>query len=177
MPTVVARLPAAEREAFKEPLGDVYESTEPLLADRGAPIVAVGDVVLAHLGRAGVTPTLSIVDGRTERGPVEADVLADRPEAATEFTVENPAGTIMAELVEAIEAGFADSRPMRIIVTGEEDLAVLPAILLAPAGTTVVYGQPGEGMVAVEVDAELRARVGSLLDRMDRDSAFWDSIA
>lgn len=177
MPTVVARLPAAEREAFKDPLGEIFDSTEPLLADAGEPIVAVGDVVLAHLGRAGVIPTLSIVDGRTERGPIEDDVLADRPDAATERTVENPAGTISAELVGAIEAGFEHPEPARVLVTGEEDLAVLPAILLAPAGATVVYGQPGEGMVAVEVDAELRARVGSLLDRMDRDSAFWESIA
>jgi len=32
-----------------------------------------------------------------------------------------------------------------------------------------VYGQPGEGMVAVRVDPETRARVRDLLSRMDGD--------
>ncbi|MFB6086666.1 MAG: GTP-dependent dephospho-CoA kinase family protein [Halodesulfurarchaeum sp.] len=177
MPTVVARLPAAEREAFTDPLGEIYESAEQVLSERGEPIVTVGDVVLAHIGRAGVTPTLSVVDGRTERGPVGEDVLSDRPAAATEHAVENPAGTITAELVEAIESGFEESEPARIVVAGEEDLAVLPTILLAPTGATVVYGQPGEGMVATRVNDDLRATVRSLLSRMERDSEFWESLA
>ncbi len=176
MPTIVARLPAAEREAFKEPLGDVYEVPESLLTGASEPIIAVGDVVLAHLGRAGVTPAISIVDGRTERGPVGDRLLEDRPETGVEHSVENPAGTITVELVEAIEAGLADSRATRIVVAGEEDLAVLPVILLAPTGATVVYGQPGEGMVAVRVDDELRETGRDLLARMDRDPEFWESI-
>ena len=177
MPRVVARLPAAERESFKDPLGELYETVEPLLASSGEPIVAVGDVVLAHLGRAGVTPAVAVVDGRTERGPVGAGVIADRPSATVERAVENPAGTITAELVGAIEAGLKGKKATRIEVDGEEDLAVLPAILLAPAGATVVYGQPREGMVAVGVDPDIRATVREMLGRMDRDPEFWDAIA
>ena len=106
MSRVVARLPETAREQFKAPLGPVFESVDALLGAADEPIVAVGDVVLAHLGRAGCVPALSIVDGRTERGTVDQWVLDERPEAAVEVTVENPAGTITAELVTAIEAGL-----------------------------------------------------------------------
>ena len=42
--------------------------------------------------------------------------------------------------------------PLKIYVEGEEDLATLPAVLLSPTGSMVAYGQPGEGVVLVEVD-------------------------
>jgi len=56
-----------------------------------------------------------------------------------------------------------------LVVDGEEDLAVLPAIVAAPAGASVVYGQPDEGMVHVVVTDETRAHVRELLERMDGD--------
>lgn len=176
MPTVVARLEAADRDAFKEPLGEIYEDAEDLLRAAGDPVVAIGDVVLAHLGAAGQTPALAVVDGRTEREPIDDWVREGRPEAATVRDVENPAGTITAALVRAIEAGLAAPGPTRIDVDGEEDLAVLPAILLAPAGSTVVYGQPDEGMVAVPVDASTRSTGRRLLGLLDRDREFWERV-
>lgn len=176
MPTVVARLPAAERAAFKEPLGKLYETPEPLLSAATGPVLAVGDVVLAHLGRADYTPAVAVVDGRTERGALADWVRENQPPAATVLEVENPAGTITAELVEAVESAIADPESVRIVIEGEEDLAVLPVVLLAPADATVVYGQPGDGMVAVPVDGETRSNVRSLLARMDRDPEFWESI-
>jgi len=53
-----------------------------------------------------------------------------------------------------------------IMVDGEEDLAVLPAVLLSPATSIVMYGQPGIGGVLVRVDDAVRKRVGSLLYKM-----------
>ncbi|MFB6109991.1 MAG: GTP-dependent dephospho-CoA kinase family protein [Halodesulfurarchaeum sp.] len=176
MARVVARLPEGKRAQFKTPLGPVFESVEGLLESAGEPIVSVGDVVLAHLGRAGCSPALSIVDGRTERGAVDQWILDDRPSAAVERTVENPPGTITAELVAAIEDGLDRSGPARIEVAGEEDLAVLPAVLLAPRGGTVVYGQPGEGMVATAVDDRSQAVCRDRLAVMERDADFWAAI-
>jgi len=37
-------------------------------------------------------------------------------------------------------------------VDGEEDLAVIPCVLMAPEGSLILYGQPGEGVVLVETD-------------------------
>jgi uncharacterized protein (UPF0218 family) len=53
-------------------------------------------------------------------------------------------------------------------VEGEEDLAAVPAVIVAPAGASVVYGQPGEGMVLVDAD-EVRDEARDLLRRMDGD--------
>jgi hypothetical protein len=170
---VVARLPAAERGAFTEPLGEIYERADILLEDAAGPIYAVGDVVLAHLARADCSPALSIVDGRTERGALDPWVRNAHPSVDQELAVENPAGGITADLVEAIETGLQATEAVRITVDGEEDLAVLPVLLLAPTGGTVVYGQPGEGMVAVPVERATKDRARELLDRLDRDRDFW----
>jgi len=177
VPTVVARLPETERDAFKDPLGKVFESAESLLQNAETPIIAVGDVVLAHLGKAGCAPAVSVIDGRTQRGELDEWVREARPKSADERRVENPAGTITAELVEAIETGLESDEPTRIVVNGEEDLAVLPAILLAPPGATIVYGQPGEGMVAVPVEGAVKATARGLLERLERDPEFWEPVA
>ena len=170
---VVARLPAAERAAFKEPLGEIYERAAALLEDATGPIYAVGDVVLAHRARADCSPALSIVDGRTERGNLDSWVQEAQPEAAQAVSVENPAGTITADLVEAIETGLQASESIQIHVDGEEDLAVLPVLLLAPTGGTVVYGQPGAGMVAVPVEPASKERARDLLGKLEHDRDFW----
>jgi uncharacterized protein (UPF0218 family) len=54
-------------------------------------------------------------------------------------------------------------------VDGEEDLATLPAVVAAPDGASVVYGQPDEGMVLVEVTPETRAEMRELLGRFEGD--------
>lgn len=167
MPTVVARLPEDLRDELKEPVGPIFTDVDELLALVDGPIIAIGDVVTAHLERAGRRPDLAIVDERTERRPVDDEVRAAISEP--DVTVENPAATLTGELVAAMRAGLAADGPYTLLVDGEEDLAALPAVLLVPAGGSVVYGQPGEGMVLVSVDAEAKAGVRELLERFEGD--------
>lgn len=167
MPTVVARLPDDLRDDLKSPLGPVFTDVDELLALVDGPLVAVGDVVTATLVRAGRPPDLAVVDGRTERGPVDDGVADLVPEP--DVTVENPAATLAAELVEAVRDGLEAGGPTTVLVDGEEDLAVLPALLLAPTGATVVYGQPGEGMVVVGVYDGVRDRARAWLETMATD--------
>ncbi|MFB6217900.1 MAG: GTP-dependent dephospho-CoA kinase family protein [Halobacteriaceae archaeon] len=174
----VATLPEAVRDDLKEPLGPVYGDAAALLEAAGRPLVAVGDVVTYHLLEAGVTPAVAVVDGRTEREAV-GGAVADRLAALTATRqVANPAGTLSAGLVEALVAaiGAADAGDRVIEVDGEEDLAALPAVIAAPEGATVVYGQPGEGMVGVHVDAGTRERATALLERFDTDERLWDLL-
>ncbi len=168
MPPAVARLPEGLRDDLKPPLGPVFVDAEPLLAAAGEPMVAVGDVVTAHLVEAGRPPDLAVVDERTEREPVDDAVAASVPEP--DASVENPAAAVTSELVAAMREGLAAERPYTLLVDGEEDLAALPAILLVPVGGSVVYGQPGEGMVLVDVDAEAKAGVRGLLERFEGDA-------
>lgn len=167
MPRVVARLPDDLRDDLKRPMGPVFTDVDSLLGDAGEPLVAVGDVVTAHLERAGHRPALAVVDERTERSPVDERVRAAI--SAPDTTVENPAATLTVDLLDAMRAGLAGESPTTVLVDGEEDLAALPAVLLVPEGGSVVYGQPGEGMVLVAVDADAKAHVRGLLERFDGD--------
>jgi hypothetical protein len=83
--------------------------------------------------------------------------------------VENPAGTLTTELLVALSDAVAASEPSVLHVAGEEDLATLPALVLAPDSASVVYGQPDEGMVAVDPE-ETRSEARELLGRMDGDT-------
>lgn len=158
---VLVRLPEELRSELKQPLG-IVESEVREVEGR---LVAVGDVVTRHFVDADIIPDLSLVDGRTKRREVDPEVeeAVDTLEVVDE--VKNPAGTLTRELLESIAENIDSDGT--VYVDGEEDLAVLPAILLADEGDTVVYGQPGEGMVYVEVDDESRETAEDLLLRMD----------
>ncbi|PSP93015.1 DUF359 domain-containing protein [Halobacteriales archaeon QS_1_68_44] len=144
MAEAVVELPDSLRGELKEPLGPVYTDAGDLLDDASGPVVAVGDIVTYHLLSAGYFPRVALVDGKTERERVDREVL------------------------DAIE-GFDHRLEVENPLQGEEDLAALPAVLTAPDGASVVYGQPGEGMVLATVDGALRARCRELLERMDGD--------
>jgi uncharacterized protein (UPF0218 family) len=170
---VLVTLPAEMRGELKEPMGPIFTDAERLLAQTDSPLVAVGDVVAYHLERAGVTPDVAVVDGLTKREEVDEQVaegVARLSESAHEVHVENPAGGISREMVEALREAIADPEPTVIVVEGEEDLVALPAIVAAPQGASVVYGQPDEGMVHATVTEKAKAEMRDLLSRMEGDS-------
>jgi uncharacterized protein (UPF0218 family) len=166
---VVLTLPEALRSAFKEPFGPVHTETEGLLADAGEPLIAVGDVVTHHLTATGARPDAALVDGLTEREAV-AEALAPEIEGYDRaIEVANPAATLTVELLAALAAAIEEDGSTVVVVDGEEDLATLPALAVAPEGASVVYGQPGAGMVHVRIDRATRERARDLLSRMEGD--------
>ena len=68
---------------------------------------------------------------------------------------------------ELIKKAFSMTSPVRITVMGEEDLLVLPVCIHAPDNSIVLYGQPNEGLVLVEISTEIRNKVQTLLDLMN----------
>jgi uncharacterized protein (UPF0218 family) len=180
MSNPIVTLPDSLRDAFKEPMGPVTTDADELLAAAAetreeygapdAPVVAVGDVVTYHLREAGRVPDVALVDGKTEREAVGTEV-SDALAAGDErrVRVENPAATLTVALLEAFVDALADPDPVTIEVDGEEDLAALPAILAAPDGASVVYGQPGDGMVRVAVNPESRQEARRLFEGLDGD--------
>jgi hypothetical protein len=175
------RLPRSLRSEFKQPFGPVYADAESLLdafddnGDNGddgdgTPLVAVGDVVTAHLVRAGRIPDVAVIDGRTEReavSPATEEALESLP-PGTE--VVNPAGELTEALLRALREALVAADTRVVDVDGEEDLATLPAVVAAPDGAGVVYGQPGEGMVLVRVTPETRQEMVALLGRFEGDA-------
>ncbi|WP_276255672.1 GTP-dependent dephospho-CoA kinase family protein [Halomontanus rarus] len=161
-------LPTDVRDELKEPFGSIETDAEELLERAGTPLIAVGDMVTYHLRAAGTAPDVSIVDGRTERQAVDAEIReAVTTETALSVEVTNPPAVLTEALVLALVDALERPEPTTIVVDGEEDLAALPAIVAAPDGASVVYGQPGEGMVHVEVTEDVREEVRALLERFE----------
>ena len=170
MAEVLVELQTELRGELKDPLGPIYTDTDALLADTDGPIIAVGDIVTYHLLEAGHRPDVALVDGKTKRERVEREILDAIEGFDHQREVENPPATLTAELLEALDDAIDSGGSTVITVVGEEDLAALPAVVAAPDGAAVVYGQPDEGMVLVTVDETLRAECRDLLERMEGDS-------
>jgi hypothetical protein len=164
------RLPKSLRSEFKEPFGPVYTDADDLLAEVDGPLVAVGDVVTAHLLRAGKTPDVAVVDGRTKRESVSAETAAALDELPSGTAVENPAGELSESILRALTEAIDAPGPQVLDVDGEEDLVTLPAVVAAPDGASVVYGQPDVGMVRIRVTPESRETMRGLLRRFDGDA-------
>ncbi|WP_207591404.1 DUF359 domain-containing protein [Halomontanus rarus] len=172
-------LPTDVRDELKEPFGSIETDAEELLERAGTPLIAVGDMVTYHLRAAGTAPDVSVVDGRTERQAVDAEIReAVTTETALSVEVTNPPAVLTEALVLALVDALERPEPTTIVVDGEEDLAALPAIVAAPDGASVVYGQPGEGMVHVEVTEDVREEVRALLERFEGDGErLWELLS
>lgn len=161
------KLPDEVRPLLKRPLGQLFSSVttaiERLQQLRPTRLIAVGDIVTAELLEAGLKLDVAVVDFVVMRSPVDKKIrrTIDLFDAKI-VRVKNPAGTITQELRAVLDEA---KPPLKIIVDGEEDLATLPAVLSAPLGSVVVYGQPYEGVVIVEVTESKRREFEALLEQ------------
>ncbi len=149
--------------------GDGAETAMQIIRDLNKPtkIISVGDIVTFNLLNAGLVPNISFVDDRTKRGPASDHVMlgTKHPRFQT-ITVENPPGTITEALLHEVSRAMGSENPVRIFVRGEEDLAALPAIAMAPLSSVVIYGLPEEGAVLVRVTEQKKKEIQSFLGRM-----------
>ena len=162
------RLPGSLRSELRDPLGEVVTEDElPGRLPGGALLMAVGDMVAYTAYRLRLEPHLTIVDFQTQRDDniSFADELRTMGEAV--IHVDNPAGEITKELWQAVEDALASDRSVRIEVNGEEDLAVLPCVMLAPDGSYLLYGLWDRGLVLVEINSHTRERADKVLKLME----------
>jgi uncharacterized protein (UPF0218 family) len=165
------KLPPEARPLFKRPLGKLFTNTtaavDHIKKMHPARLIAVGDTVVAELLGAGVGPDLIVVDFMVKRAPAD-DETRRAIEAYNVYTVRvrNPAGTLTPELYNIFKT---IKIPAKIIVEGEDDLATLPAVLSAPIGSIVAYGQPNEGIVLVEVDENKKREFRELFGLFSRE--------
>ncbi len=131
-------------------------------------IIAVGDIVTFNLLNAGLVPDISFVDERTKRVPAADHIMhGTKHPRFTTVTVENPPGIITEGLLHEVSKAMDSDSPVRIFVKGEEDLAALPAIAMAPLSSVVIYGLPDEGAVVVKVTPDKKKEIHSLIDKME----------
>ncbi|MEA1924987.1 MAG: DUF359 domain-containing protein [Candidatus Altiarchaeota archaeon] len=158
------RLPSSLRRELKKPfgrvLGDIRE-----LDDESDILVCVGDRVSADALEAGLKPKIIVYDCRIKRESIELPSSIKNHKAEL-VEVKNPPGSLTPEAFNALGRALDSGLEYKIFVDGEEDLVALAAIKLAPLGSLVVYGQPGEGLVAVEVDGVMKEKVDKIMEQM-----------
>ncbi len=149
------------RKKLKKPLGKLYKKDK-----INGRVIAVGDVASYELVRSGIIPSLMVYDNRVKRRPVSKKIKQTLDSVGYEtFRIRNPRSTIQEDAWVAIEEGL--KRKSKIIVNGEEDLLVLPAVLLAKNGSLIFYGQPNRGMVLIRVNLKKKKEIKRLVDEME----------
>ncbi|MFZ5845332.1 MAG: pantetheine-phosphate adenylyltransferase [Patescibacteria group bacterium] len=181
-------MPEALRPELIKPLGRVLTGaaiTNSLAQHRDKVLIAVGDVATKTLLEAGFKPKLAIIDGRVGRQPYhELNGYLTNLEMEKVKVVSGP-GYISGEARRIIQK-ILETRvslkvqPCKVIeVAGEEDLLTLPAVVYAPLGAMVYYGQPEmaawacgpltkSGLVEVEVTPAKKREVESLLMQFEK---------
>jgi len=161
-------------EELKQPAGELFigpeDSPEVAMSaamENIAPggIVAVGDVSVETLLEMGVTPDIGLVDGMTKRSELIEKV--DLSSFEILLSAENPAGEITSSLIDSISAALQSDQTTCVEVDGEEDLAPIIIHLLAPLGTNVIYGQPGQGVVLRVTSLASKEQCRNLLSRFE----------
>ncbi len=161
-------LPENLRENLKKPLGQLLKDSEItkdiVLKNMGSNVflITVGDATTERMIKLGIIPSLQIVDSLEKRQ--ERNLPGGM--VKTSLTCNNPPAEITDDSIAIIRKAFDMYKPVRIIVKGEEDLLVLPAVLFAPENSIVMYGQPNEGLVIVKINEEIRNKAKAIMNSM-----------
>lgn len=172
-------LPHFFRSHFQSPIGkllsklDYHTDLKKLKSrpPRKKPLViGVGDITCNTLSTYKITTQLAIFDHRCQRQTIrlnlhqklisQASLIAsvvNQPSTLTGQTL-SVLPTILSKIIHQGEKAV-------LKVKGEEDLLVLPLILLTPLKTLIYYGQPQAGLVKIEVTEKIKAKALNLLQK------------
>lgn len=153
---------------YKKPLGKLYSNFDEAINDikNAKFLISVGDATTKNLVDNQIYPNIGIIDNLIQRKNHNYKINYTE----NILNAKNPAGTITKNLWETIEEAFnnsIDENNLLIIVDGEEDLAVLPCIIMAPDDSVVLYGQPNEGLVFVDVNS-VRKKANELINKLNK---------
>ena len=162
-------LPDNIRNLLKEPIGKLVDEKQliHILKDEKK-VVSIGDKVTYTLLKHDIKPFFCIVYYHTRRGECSEDIIKLlKSYGKKTIKVKNPAKTITDELWNIIKLAFEDnSQSLKIEVDGEEDLASLAVIYMAPVDVTIIYGLPDKGVLVVKPTKENKDKVKEVLDKM-----------
>ena len=170
-------LPPRLRTLLRKPLGQIIEGEErftSFIAQKAVKIIkrhkptlliAVGDIVSQSFIKVGCIPDVCIKDYRSRRKELSYKSLIK------ENHILNPPGSVRQEAVKemkkAIDRSITSKIPQTVVIKGEEDLLALPAIMLAPLGSIVVYGQWDFGIVIVQITENMKQKVAGIVRQFE----------
>lgn len=163
-------LPDNLRDFLKKPVGQLVDEKELLeLLQKEKYIVSIGDMVTYTLLKNEIEPVFCIVDYKTRRGECSSEMIElIKSFGNKSVIVENPPATISDDLWNVIEMAYEtlEIGSLRIEIEGEEDLASLAAIYMAPSDVTIIYGLPDKGVLVIKPTPENKRLVKEILDKM-----------
>ncbi len=167
-------LPEKLREHLRQPQGTVFVGDEMnfstaakkiidfITKTRPSMVISVGDIISQSLEKNGFVSDIQIIDLKTQRHRFQSS-----PKWQTVSARVNQAGTISKRASEAlrkmIEVYFKKNSKQTLRIRGEEDLLALVAILHAPLGAIVIYGQQSLGAVCILVTESRKKYAAELL--------------
>jgi uncharacterized protein (UPF0218 family) len=125
-------------------------------------IISIGDIVSRNILERNLPLNVFIVDNRSMREliePIDASV-------SKVLYLINPAGAISGDSWRIIDEAINSEGLVKVLVEGEEDLLTIVAALLAPVNSMVVYGQPNEGIVVINVTEEVKKEMREIINKM-----------
>jgi uncharacterized protein (UPF0218 family)/phosphopantetheine adenylyltransferase len=161
-------------DELKDPFGDLFTGPDDaceiamssaIESIAGGLLVAVGDITVLTLLDMEITPDIAFVDGYTKRKELTKKVDLQAFDAVIHCI--NPAGSLTASLIAAIDTALHSDGTVCVDVSGEEDLAPIIIHLLAPLGSNVLYGQPGEGVVVTQTDEIAKQRCRNIFSHFE----------
>jgi pantetheine-phosphate adenylyltransferase len=177
-------MPEVLRASLQAPLGKLYPTSEVagrLMQVHESVIISIGDITTTTFMKMGIVPALSVIDLKVNRQAYQSFDAYRFPETTHVYHVTSGPGHITHQAIETVKDWadrYAQPQVSVLIVDGEEDLLTLPAIVYAPIGSLVYYGQPNlpifaasaegnqpvhEGLVEVEVNQQTKERAMELL--------------
>ncbi len=176
--TIGLILPVDQRAALAEPLGEliINNPTKELITrikkQNPTLTIMVGDYCVKDALKNGLIPDISVIDEKNLRKPFKKISIHN----AKVIKRKNPPATITIETWQTIKKIIQEQytshlankskEPIVLLIEGEEDLLVLPIVLEAPEKSFVVYGQPHEGIVIINVTANVKLKFTKLIERM-----------
>jgi cytidyltransferase-like protein len=175
-------LPKNQRHYFKKPLGKLLKISSgslywlPLLAKKEiqkqpAPmVITVGDIVTQSFISCQVPFSLSVIDFKSRRQnlPLNYHHKFNLLKALI-INENNQPGTISFNLIKSLEKlthkAIFNQKLGILKINGEEDLTVLPSVLIAPLESLIFYGQPDKGIVQLRVTEKIKEKVYRLLEK------------
>lgn len=151
-----------EKQALRKPFGKIVKGQEGLKKElrktKYQKLICVGDFSSFITREMGLKSDISIVDGFIERKKVDQSIQ-QAIKAPINLQSHNPKGVITKEAWGTIKQSFCYTKPVKVSITGEEDLLFLAAAFFAPLNSVITYGIRKKGGVVVKVNKKLKERV------------------
>jgi len=129
---------------------EVKEKYEKILKrEKFKKIITVGDYCSLNLAS-----DIKIFDGKIRRRKIKKILPYS-------LKCKNKRGTIQKEVWFVIKKAIKENK--NVFVEGEEDLLTIPAVLLAPKNSLVVYGIPKRGISLIKVNQKTKKKFKNLL--------------